>query len=100
MINESSAKYGSQFPKKETKGLPYIQIFSNYEKIFELVETEFLRRADKSREDEAATKEKSYVRFTELEEEDDLDIDEDMGTTSKQLFLHPKKSIREYVDVI
>ncbi len=51
-------------------------------------------------------KEKFYVRFTQLDEDDDeLSILDDQDeksafSSTKKLLLHPKKSIREYVDVI
>jgi hypothetical protein len=41
------------------------------------------------------------VRFRELEDADDLEnLEEESESFSKRMLLHPKKSIREYVDVI
>lgn len=45
-------------------------------------------------------KDKAYVRFREIVDTmdaEDADVDE---VSEKRMFLHPKKIIREYVDVI
>jgi hypothetical protein len=41
----------------------------NFEKIVDQVETEFIKRVEKSKEDPTLAKEKSYVRFIELDED-------------------------------
>jgi hypothetical protein len=98
---------GQQYPLKQTKGLPYTAVFSNFSKTVEEVEADFLRKYDKTKEEDLLLgKEKSYVRFMHIDEdEEDQEIVDDQDensafSSSKKLLLHPKKSIREYVDVI
>jgi hypothetical protein len=97
---------GQQYPLKQTKGLPYTAVFSNFSKTVEEVEADFIKKYDKKKEEDLLlTKEKSYVRFMHLDDNEEQEIVDDQDensafSSSKKLLLHPKKSIREYVDVI
>jgi hypothetical protein len=97
---------GQQYPLKQTKGLPYTAVFSNFSKMVEEVEADFIKKYDKTKEEDLLlTKEKSYVRFMHLDDNEEQEIVDDQDensafSSSKKLLLHPKKSIREYVDVI
>lgn len=91
----------SQYPLIQTMGLPYTAIFGNYEKIFDQLEVEYNHRNEFQKEESKLTKDKTYVRFRELEDAEDADLQEEESEIfSKKMLLHPKKSIREYVDVI
>ena len=109
MINAPSdviVTLGQQYPLKQTKGLPYTAVFNNFPRTIEEVEADFLKKYDKTKEEDLLLgKEKSYVRFMHLDDDLEQEIVDDQDessafSSSKKLLLHPKKSIREYVDVI
>ena len=63
---------GQQYPLKQTKGLPYTAVFSNFSKTIEEVEADFLKKYDKTKEDDQILgKEKSYVRFMNIDEDEE-----------------------------
>jgi len=63
---------GQQYPLKQTKGLPYTAVFSNFSKTVEEVEADFLKKYDKTKEDDQILgKEKSYVRFMNIDEDEE-----------------------------
>lgn len=70
---------GQQYPLKQTKGLPYTAVFSNFSKTVEEVEADFLKKYDKTKEDDQILgKEKSYVRFMNIDEdEEEQEIEDD-----------------------
>lgn len=84
----------------QTRGLPYAALFRDLEGICSKVEDEMLKpynlKIDEHLKKDST--EKSYVKFSMIKEDDTTTADE--VNTSLQFSLHPKKFIREYVDVV